>query len=99
METNANESKDQVRNEQIGGLAGMGAGMMAGARIGSAIIPVPVVGTFLGGLLGGVFGTEVGKRIGPAIINAGSAFLQTMSTPAQTEGSTSSGDSTAEASA
>ena len=52
MESNDNENKDQVRNEQIGGLAGMGAGMMAGARLGTMLIPLPVVGTFVGGLLG-----------------------------------------------
>ncbi|MEO8287508.1 MAG: hypothetical protein ABI670_13865 [Chloroflexota bacterium] len=78
METT--ENSDQVRNEQIGGMAGMGAGMMAGARIGSALLPIPLVGTFVGAMLGGVFGTEVGKRVGPAIINAGTAFVQTMTT-------------------
>jgi phage tail tape-measure protein len=86
METNSeNENKDQARNEQIGGLAGMGAGMLAGARLGTLLIPLPVVGTFLGGLFGGVFGTEVGKRVGPAIINASSAFMHTMTTAPEAE--------------
>ena len=73
MDNNESENKEQARNEQIGGLAGMGAGMMAGARVG----------------------TEAGKRIGPALINAGTAFLQTMSTPSSgAGGSTPSGEVT-----
>ena len=97
METNS-ENSDQARNEQVGGLAGMGAGMLAGARIGSVLIPIPVVGTFLGGLFGGVAGTELGKRIGPAIINAGTAFIQSMTTPPQPEAK-AGGEDGAEASA
>jgi len=97
METNS-ENSDQARNEQVGGLAGMGAGMLAGARIGSVLIPIPVVGTFLGGLFGGVAGTELGKRIGPAIINAGMAFIQTVTTAPQTEAK-AGGEDGAEASA
>jgi phage tail tape-measure protein len=97
MDTNS-ENKDQARNEQIGGLAGMGAGMLAGARVGSLLIPIPVVGTFLGGLFGGVAGTEIGKRIGPALINAGTAFMQTVTTAPETEAK-AGGEDTAEASA
>ena len=97
MEPSDSENKDRVRNEQIGGLAGMGAGMMAGARVGSLLIPVPVVGTFLGGLLGGVFGSEVGKRIGPAIINASTAFVQTISTAPDTAAKATGEEGTAEA--
>jgi phage tail tape-measure protein len=98
METNK-ENTEQARNEQIGGLAGMGAGMLAGARVGTMLIPIPVVGTFLGGLFGGVAGTEIGKRIGPALINAGTAFLQTVTTAPQAEPKAGGEDSAAEASA
>jgi hypothetical protein len=80
-------SKDKVieAGEQIGGTAGLGAGILTGMRFGSALIPIPVVGTFLGGLFGGVLGSEVGKRVIPAIINAGSAFVETMSTAPQAD--------------
>jgi len=98
MDTN-NETSEQARNEQIGGLAGMSAGMLAGARIGSVLIPIPVVGTFLGGLFGGVAGTELGKRIGPALINAGTAFVQTITTAPQTEAKAGGEDGASEASA
>jgi hypothetical protein len=47
-------------------------------RVGSIIVPIPVVGTFLGGLAGGVLGSAAGKRLVPAVINAASSFMQTM---------------------
>ncbi len=81
METN--EKNDQARNEQVGGMAGLGAGMMAGARVGTMLIPIPVVGSFVGAMFGGLFGSEVGKRVGPALINAGTAFVQTITTQSQ----------------
>ena len=95
MESTDNGNTVQATNEQIGGLAGMGAGMMAGARVGSMLIPVPVVGTFLGGLLGGVLGTEVGKRIGPAIIDAGKAFVETITTAPESQANEVEGEGTA----
>lgn len=72
------ENKEQDRNEQIGGVAGLGAGILTGMRFGSILIPIPVVGTFLGGLAGGVLGSAAGKRIVPAVVNAATSFVQTL---------------------
>ncbi|HEX9987386.1 MAG TPA: hypothetical protein VGE45_02785 [Chloroflexia bacterium] len=75
------EDKDRERNEQFGGMAGLGAGVMVGARIGTALIPVPLVGTFVGGLLGGVLGSAVGQRVGAAALSGVNAFLDSLAAP------------------
>lgn len=85
MENKEQENSDQVRNEQIGGAAGLGAGILTGMRVGTMLIPIPVVGTFLGGLAGGVFGSAVGKRLVPAVLNAAGSFMQTMTEAPKTE--------------
>ena len=78
------EEKQHVdEKQQIGSVAGLGAGMLTGARIGSMVIPVPVVGTFVGALVGGVVGSELGKRLVPAVMNGTSAFVDTLTAPAQ----------------
>jgi hypothetical protein len=78
------ENKEQDFNRQIGGTAGLGAGILTGMRVGSILIPIPVVGTFLGGLAGGVLGSAAGKKIVPAVMNAASSFVQTLTeTPAE----------------
>ena len=82
MDNTEHETEAQkTRNEQIGGMAGMGAGMLAGARVGSAVIPIPVLGTFAGAMLGGMLGSEIGKRVGAATLSGFNAFLDTLTTP------------------
>ncbi|HYO48632.1 MAG TPA: hypothetical protein VEW94_02175 [Chloroflexia bacterium] len=75
------EDKEKERNEQFGGMAGLGAGVMVGARIGTALIPVPLVGTFVGGLLGGVLGSAVGQRVGAAALSGVNAFIDSLAAP------------------
>ncbi len=90
--------KERERNEQFGGMAGLGAGVMVGARIGTVLIPIPLVGTFVGGLFGGVVGSAVGQRVGAAALSGVNAFLDSLATPpppreerpAEPEGSTAS---------
>ena len=78
------EEKQHVdEKQQVGSVAGLGAGMLTGARIGSMVIPVPVLGTFVGALVGGVVGSELGKRLVPAVMNGASAFVETLTAPAQ----------------
>lgn len=60
--------KQHDANEQVGGLAGLGAGVLAGASAGSAVMPV--VGTFVGALVGGLLGNELGKTFGGAALDA-----------------------------
>jgi hypothetical protein len=67
--------KERERNEQMGGLAGLGAGVLAGAQVGTVVLPVPVVGTFVGALVGGVLGSAVGQRVGGAALSGVNAFL------------------------
>ncbi len=85
MENTQQESSDQVRNEQIGGAAGLGAGILTGMRVGSVLIPIPVVGTFLGGVAGGVLGSAVGKKLVPAVLNAAGSFMQTLTESPQAQ--------------
>ncbi|MBF6612393.1 MAG: hypothetical protein IVW55_04625 [Chloroflexi bacterium] len=75
------EKNEQERNEQMGGLAGLGAGVIAGAEIGTAAIPVPIVGTFVGAMVGGVVGSAIGQRVGSAALSGLNAFLDSLSTP------------------
>ena len=75
------ESKEQQRNEQMGGLAGLGAGVIAGAEIGTVAIPIPVVGSFVGAMVGGVLGSAVGQRVGGAALGGVNAFLDGLFTP------------------
>ena len=71
----------QERNEQIGGMAGMGAGMLVGARVGTTVLPIPVVGTFAGAMLGGLLGTAVGRRVGASAYGAINSFLDSLAAP------------------
>ncbi len=80
------EAKEQERNEQMGGLAGLGAGVLAGAEIGTAAIPIPVVGTFVGALAGGVLGSALGRRVGGAALNGVNAFLSSLTSPPRSNG-------------
>ena len=80
-----NENPEQARNEQIGGLAGLGAGILTGARVGTVVIPIPVVGTFAGAMLGGVLGSAVGRRVGAATLSGINAFMDTLAAPPKRE--------------
>ncbi|MFL5733983.1 MAG: hypothetical protein ACJ78Q_12390 [Chloroflexia bacterium] len=80
-----NENPEQAMNEQIGGMAGMGAGILTGSRVGSVIIPIPVVGTFAGALVGGVLGSAIGRRVGAATLSGFNAFLETLTAPPKRE--------------
>lgn len=70
---------DRERNEQMGGLAGLGAGVIAGAQVGTVAVPIPVVGTFLGAMVGGVVGSAIGQRVGAAALSGVNAFLDGLS--------------------
>lgn len=61
------EQQQKDQNQQIGGLAGLGAGVLAGASAGTAVFPV--IGTFAGAMIGGLLGNEVGKTVGGAILD------------------------------
>jgi phage tail tape-measure protein len=67
--------KERERNEQLGGVAGLGAGVLAGAQVGTVVLPIPVVGTFTGALVGGILGSAVGQRVGGAALTGVNAFL------------------------
>ena len=75
----------QDRNEQMGGLAGLGAGIIAGAQVGTVAIPVPVVGTFVGAMVGGVVGSAVGQRVGGAALSGLNAFLDSLTAPSKSQ--------------
>ena len=75
------QNNQQDRNEQMGGLAGLGAGIIAGAQVGTVGIPVPVVGTFVGAMVGGVVGSAVGQRVGGAALSGLNAFLDGLTAP------------------
>ncbi len=75
------EKNEQERNEQMGGLAGLGAGVIAGAEIGTVAIPIPVLGTFVGAMVGGVLGSAIGQRVGSAALGGVNAFLDGLSAP------------------
>ena len=77
------DNNQQDRNEQMGGLAGLGAGIIAGAQVGTVAIPVPVIGTFVGAMVGGVVGSAVGQRVGGAALSGLNAFLDGLSTPSK----------------
>jgi phage tail tape-measure protein len=81
------ENKEQERNEQMGGLAGLGAGVIAGAQVGTVAIPIPIVGTFVGAMLGGVVGSALGQRVGGAALSGVNAFLDGLSAPHNDDGS------------
>ena len=66
------------RDEQLGGLAGLGAGVIAGAELGTVMLPIPIVGTFVGGLMGGVVGSAVGRRVGGMALSGLNAFFDTL---------------------
>ncbi len=75
------DPKAQDPNEQMGGLAGLGAGVIAGAQVGTVAIPIPVVGTFVGAMIGGVLGSAVGARVGGAALSGVNAFLDGLAGP------------------
>lgn len=72
---------EQARNEQYGGIIGLGAGVITGAEVGTFILPIPVVGTFVGALFGGVLGTKVGQRVGGVALNGLNSMLDTLIPP------------------
>ena len=82
------DNKQQDRNEQMGGLAGLGAGVIAGAQVGTVAIPVPVIGTFVGAMVGGVVGSAVGQRVGGAALSGLNAFLDGLSAPSKRQSQT-----------
>ena len=61
--------------------AGTVAGAMSGAKLLSGVIPVPFVGPVVGAVVGGVIGSEVGRRLGKAVIDGGSTFVKTLTSP------------------
>jgi phage tail tape-measure protein len=63
----AEKHSQHEQNEQLGGMAGLGAGVLAGAAAGTAVMPV--IGTFTGAMLGGLVGSEVGKTFGGVILD------------------------------
>ncbi len=65
--SNLLKATKQNQNEEVGGLAGLGAGVIAGASAGTAVMPV--LGTFTGALIGGLFGNELGKTIGGPLLD------------------------------
>jgi len=77
------DNKELDHNEQMGGLAGLGAGVIAGAQVGTVLIPIPIVGTFLGAMLGGVVGSAVGQRVGGAALSGVNAFMDNLAAPAK----------------
>ena len=79
------DNKQQDRNEQMGGLAGLGAGIIAGAQVGTVAIPVPVVGTFVGAMVGGVVGSAVGQRVGGAALSGLNAFIDGLTAPSKSQ--------------
>ncbi len=68
----------EAQAAEAGKAAGTFAGMVGGARLGQLAIPVPFVGTLVGGVVGGVVGSELGQRLGKAIVNGGTAFVETL---------------------
>lgn len=78
--------KERERNEQMGGLAGLGAGVLADAQIGTVVLPIPVLGTFVGALTGGVLGSAVGQRVGGAAISGVNAFMDGLANPRKDNG-------------
>ena len=76
---------EQERNEQYGGLIGLGAGILTGAEVGTFVVPIPVVGTFVGALFGGVLGTKVGQRVGGMALGGLNSMLDTLIPPAQAD--------------
>ncbi len=71
------DKSQHEHNQEVGGLAGLGAGVIAGASAGTAVMPI--LGTFTGALIGGLLGNELGKTIG-------GVFLDTFSFPEDTGG-------------
>ncbi len=63
----AEKHSQHEQNEQLGGMAGLGAGVLAGATAGTAVMPV--IGTFTGAMLGGLVGSELGKTFGGAVLD------------------------------
>ena len=70
-------SKDGIP-ETAGQTAGVVAGMLSGAELGSKVIPVAYLGPVVGAVVGAAVGSEVGKRLGRALLAAGSAFVNTL---------------------
>ena len=66
---------------QAGGTAGTLAGAISGARLLGGVVPIPFVGPVVGAVVGGVVGSELGRRLGKAVVNGGSAFVQTLTSP------------------
>jgi phage tail tape-measure protein len=72
----ASEFEDKA--VQAGGTAGTLAGAISGAKLLGGVVPIPFVGPVVGAVVGGVVGSELGRRLGKAVINGGTAFVQTL---------------------
>lgn len=69
------------RAKDAAATAGTVARAMSGAKLLSGVIPLPFVGPVVGAVVGGVIGSEVGRRLGKAVIDGGSTFVRTLTSP------------------
>ena len=54
------------------------AGALSGAKLLGRVVPIPFVGPVVGAVVGGVVGSELGRRLGKAVVNGGTAFVETL---------------------